>query len=249
MLYKKMLVFLALLCFNVNAGTIDPNTKDAKYVAYGNNFKYILQIQGYDSHNRINMGSCILINESWILTAAHVVSPLNGCSVINQSDQITVEKIFIPKVFEMNKFGVGDIALGRLKTKINLDKYPALYTERNELGKVCEISGFGVTGNFLTGPKISDGKRRAGRNKIEEIRDELLVCSPSRGGDKLELEFLISHGDSGGGLFIDNKLAGINSCVMASDKNPDSSYTDEGCHTRVSEYITWIKEIIDNYEK
>lgn len=244
-----MLVFLTLLCFNVNAGTIDPYTEDTKYIEYGKNFNCILQIQGYDSDSRLNMASCVLIHESWILTAAHVVAPLDNCSIKTGSDKIIIEKVFIPKVFKMNKFGAGDIALGRLKTKINLDKYPTLYTERNELGKVCEISGFGVTGNFLTGPKMSDGKRRAGRNKIEEIRSELLVCSPSRGRDKLELEFLISHGDSGGGLFIDNKLAGISSCVMASDKNPDSSYTDEGCHTRVSGYIAWIKEIIDNYEK
>jgi hypothetical protein len=62
---------------------------------------------------------------------------------------------------------------------------------------------------------------------------------------KTELEFLIASGDSGGGLFIDNKLAGINSCVMAVDKKPDSTYNDESGHTRISKFIGWIKENIE----
>ena len=250
MIFKKMLVFLGLIfCSYLNAGTIDPNVNDHKYLLYGNNFECILQIQGHDSDNKLNMGSCILIDSEWILTAAHVVAPLNNCIVKNGQNYIKIEKIFIPKEFKMNGFGTGDIALGKLNTKVNINNYPELYTGHNELGKVCSIAGFGVTGTFLSGPKISDGKRRAGTNKIEEIREELLVCSPSKGIDKTNLEFLISHGDSGGGLFIDNKLAGINSCVMASDGNPNSSYTDEGCHTRISQYIEWIREIMDNYEQ
>jgi len=78
-------------------------------------------------------------------------------------------------------------------------------------------------------------------NKIDYISDSLLMCSPSI-MSKTELEFLIASGDSGGGLFIDNKLAGINSCVMAVDKKPDSTYNDESGHTRVSKFLGWIKE-------
>ena len=59
---------------------------------------------------------------------------------------------------------------------------------------------------------------------------------------------MISHGDSGGGLFIDNKLAGINSLVMSSDGKPDSSWTDESGHTRVSKFVSWIDKIIQNNE-
>ena len=58
--------------------------------------------------------------------------------------------------------------------------------------------------------------------------------------DKTELEFLISPGDSGGGLFIDQKLAGIHSYVYATDGKSDSDYGDVGCSTRVSDYIEWI---------
>jgi len=249
MSYKQITLMIWFLFSSVFAGTIDPNTDDNKYIIHGRNFDCVLQIQGYDSEHRINMGSCVLINEEWILTAAHVVYSLNDCKVISSKDQISVEKIFIPKEFKIHRFGIGDIALGKLSKKINIDKYPELYLEKNELNKICDIVGFGITGTFLTGHKISDGKKRAGKNRIEDIRDELLVCSPSKDKDILPLEFLISHGDSGGGLFIDSRLAGINSCVMADDKNPNSSYNDEGCHTRVSQYIGWIREIVDNYEK
>jgi len=67
----------------------------------------------------------------------------------------------------------------------------------------------------------------------------------NRPGNKdTNLEYCISHGDSGGGLFIDQKLAGINSIVLASDKNPDSNYGDESGHTRISKYKDWIEDNI-----
>jgi secreted trypsin-like serine protease len=56
------------------------------------------------------------------------------------------------------------------------------------------------------------------------------------------LEFLIASGDSGGGLFIDNKLAGIHSCVMTVGKNPQSKYGEESGHTRISNFIEWIED-------
>ena len=60
----------------------------------------------------------------------------------------------------------------------------------------------------------------------------------------IKLEFLISHGDSGGGLFINGKLAGIHSFVSASDKKADSSYGDQSGHTRISTYKRWIDFIV-----
>jgi secreted trypsin-like serine protease len=67
-----------------------------------------------------------------------------------------------------------------------------------------------------------------------------LICSIS-GGKKTELEFLIASGDSGGGLFLDGKLAGINSFVSAEDGKTNSSYGDESGHTRISLYREWIE--------
>ena len=110
--------------------------------------------------------------------------------------------------------------------------------------------GYGITGNFNTGAKVSDGKKRAGSNVIDYIEKHILVCSASKPGNRItELEFLISNGDSGGGLFIDQKLAGINSGIMCSDKKLDSSYGDESCHTRISIHRDWIIKTINSYQK
>ena len=59
---------------------------------------------------------------------------------------------------------------------------------------------------------------------------------------------LIGHGDSGGGLFIDKKLAGIHSCIYTGDGKLDSSYKDYSAHTRVSLHKPWIDLIINEYE-
>jgi hypothetical protein len=63
------------------------------------------------------------------------------------------------------------------------------------------------------------------------------------------MEFLIASGDSGGGLFIDQKLAGINSCVMTTDGHTDSNHNDESGHTRISQHINWIESTINENEK
>jgi hypothetical protein len=110
---------------------------------------------------------------------------------------------------------------------------------------VCSISGYGVTGTFVTGGIKIDGKKRAGSNIINHVDRDLLVCDPSPRSHNsriTELEFLIASGDSGGGLFIDGKLAGINSCVMRVGGSPKSTYNEESGHTRISKFISWIKE-------
>ena len=72
-----------------------------------------------------------------------------------------------------------------------------------------------------------------------------------RDNPQTTLEFMICPGDSGGGLFIDNKLAGINSFIYAKDGNANANYNDSGCCTRISVYTDWIedtKKIIEKIE-
>jgi len=123
-----------------------------------------------------------------------------------------------------------------------LDFYPDLYETEDEVGKLCSISGYGFYGTFDTGAISSDENGRAGTNMIDYIDNDLLICSPSRPDRTTELEFIIATGDSGGGLFIEGRLAGINSCVLARDNKPNSSYTDESGHTRISKYKEWIRD-------
>jgi hypothetical protein len=236
-----------LLLANVAAaGTRDPETPDSKYVSYGEKFECIGKLCGKYKNGTNYCASAVAIKPRWIVTAAHVVQNSEICFVTIKDKKILVKKINYPKEFEEGKFGHYDIAIGNCDEDMGLDFYPVLYENKDEVGKICSMSGYGITGTFHTGTKISDNKKRAGSNYIEHIDRDLLVCSASRRREKsfTELEFIIGSGDSGGGLFIDGKLAGINSCVLASDKSPDSTYGDESGHTRISKYLDWINENI-----
>lgn len=242
----KILLYFLLFFVSVSvfAGTIDPNMQDSKHVKYGSKFRYVLKLCGKDRKNRPFCASSVAIKPNWILTAAHVVEDCESCFVNIDEKKICVEKVICHEKFNSNHFGEYDIALGYVKEDIDLEFFPELYDKQDEVGKICCISGFGLYGTFSTGAKYFSNDRRAGSNIIEHIDRKLLVCTPSK-KNKTELEFLIGSGDSGGGLFIENKLAGINSCVIATDGKPDSTYTDEGGHTRVSLYIDWIKQNIE----
>ncbi len=246
---KKVVICIILFClgFGAYGGTIDPNTSDHKHLEYAQGFKYVYKISGTyaDAKGTSFYASAVAINSEWVLTAAHVVHNAKSgyISQGGDSDKYHIKKFIKHKDFVPNNFGYYDIALCKLDNKLMLDFYPDLYANNDEVKSVCSISGFGDTGNFSRGVFISDGRKRAGSNIIDSIDRHLLICTPSS-TKKTDLEFLIANGDSGGGLFIGNKLAGINSCVNASDKKTDSSYGDESGHTRISVFVDWIKQTI-----
>lgn len=237
----KYLIIFIILIGSTLAGTVDPGTPDSKYLEYAKQFTFVGKVGGKNEKGMSYFASGVAIDSHHILTAAHVVKDCGSCFFYINNKEYCVYKVVYSKKHDTS-FGTGDIAIGFIQEDLNLDLYPQLYTESDEIEKLCDISGFGMTGTFLSGPNIGDTKQRAGSNRIDYIENELLVCSPSKGKDKTNLEFLIASGDSGGGLFIDGKLAGINSCVFVSKGSPNSKYGTESGHTRVSRYIDWIKE-------
>jgi hypothetical protein len=247
-LFKIISLCSILISFTIFAGTIDPNTPDSKYIEYGSKFEYVYKICGTYKDDTKFCASAVAIDDHWLLTAAHVVKDAKLCNVSNNDIAYEIDDIIIHKDFETS-FGVADIAICHTSKKLGLKFYPALYENTDEVGNICSISGYGITGTFSSKTKISDGKRRSGSNVIDYIEKDLLICSPSKNKDKTELEFLICHGDSGGGLFIGNKLAGINSCVMSKNRSPNSIYGDESGHTRISKFVPWIKSIQNRQNK
>jgi hypothetical protein len=243
-----MRFFLAILLWIVStyvfAGTTDPNTPDSQYIEYGSKFHCVLKICGAYDNQKLFCASAVAIQPHWILTAAHVVKDCTVCFVTVEDKKHCVSKVIYHELYHENNFGEYDLALGYVTEDIGLNFYPKLYETKDEINKVCSIAGFGLTGTFNNGIAYSDNKRRAGSNVVEAIERKLLICTPTR-HNRTALEFLIGSGDSGGGLFIANKLAGINSCVMAGDGKPDSTYGDESGHTRISLYIDWINKNIE----
>lgn len=226
------------------AGTIDPSVSDARYIEYGSKFEYVGKLCGTYKDGSKFCASAVAIDDHFILTAAHVVKDSNSCVFIINDKSYCLSDVLYHKDFDTKEFGTSDIAIGYSKESFGLSFYPPLYDNNDEENKVCSISGYGITGNFNSGSFLSDNKKRAGSNVIDSINKNMLICSPSKRGEKgyTELEFLIAPGDSGGGLFIDGKLAGINSCVMAIERAPKSVYKDESGHTRISKFINWIRE-------
>jgi hypothetical protein len=228
-------------------------SKDDQHIQYASNIDCVVKITGKYDGNVTFFASAVVIDPHWIITAAHVVKEASECYIISGERKYCLDTVIYHKDFEDNRFGFSDIAIGYSKEPIEIKFYPELYDKDDEVNQIACICGYGATGTFATGANIVDGKKRAGSNIIDKIDRDLLICTPSSSssGRKTDLEFIIAHGDSGGGLFIDKKLAGVNSCVIASDKKPDSSYSDEAGHTRISKYRNWIKEIMEqkNHEK
>lgn len=235
-------ILISLSC----AGTIDPLVLDTEYLSYAKDFKYVGRLEGsYNNGSRFK-ASAVAIDDHHILTAAHIVDNIkyNSCVFVLGDKKFTVPVFKKHKEFDSKKYGIYDIALGYSKTTFDLSFYPELYDTNDETGKLCCIAGYGSTGTFVSGAIKHDGQLRAGSNIVDKTFKHLLICSPSQpdSNTRTSLEFLISIGDSGGGLFIDGKLAGVNSCVLTDDDIPNSSYNDDSGHTRVSQFLDWIKK-------
>ena len=245
-LYLLLIAYL-LSPISLNAGTRNPNIEDSEYLSYGSKFGCVVALCGTEQDDQLYCASGVAIKPRWILTAAHVIKKAKTCFVTANDKKINVS-IFIPhKNFESDNFGYYDIGLVYCDEDLLMVSYPELYRESDEVGKVCVMSGYGITGTFNTGAKIGDHKKRGGSNRISGTDRHLLICDLK--DSNTALEFLIASGDSGGGLFIDQKLAGINSCVLAVDDRPDSTYGDESGHTRISQHLEWIESTINENEK
>jgi hypothetical protein len=242
---KILFIFFIFTLDSLFAGTIDPNTPDEKYIEYGRKHKCVVELHGIDKDSgKQFFASAVIIRPIVILTAAHILSEAvgNKSFILLDKEEINIVATIYPSEYNKETFAVKDISVGILASDAKLDFYPELYDGDDEVGKVCSIAGMGITGNHRDGANTHDGQKRAGSNIIDETFKELLICSLNK-GKKTGLEFLIANGDSGGGLFIDKKLAGINSCVMADDKSLNSNYNDWSGHTRVSLHKPWIDKV------
>lgn len=227
------------------AGTRDSSVPDSRHVAYGERFACVGRLECHEkASGKLMAASAVAIDPHWVITAAHVVADAENWSVVLTGTKHRIVEIVVHDGFAAGKIGCCDVAVGRVEEDLGLDFYPVLYDQDDEAGKVVSICGYGLTGTFDTGHAVADDKRRAGSNVVDHVASKgLLVCSVGD-GPHTELEFLIAPGDSGGGLFIGNSLAGINSVVMAKSRAPASKRGEESGHVRISTHREWICEAI-----
>lgn len=245
---NKFLYIFSILLFNtiVNAGTIDPKAKDIDHIEYGNQYHCVVLLHGKTEDQQIYSASAVLIKSNWLLTAGHIVSHGSDHYIVYKDKNINIDKIILPDNFDSNNVGKKDIAICHLSSSVDLEKYPELYDTSDEIGKVSGLAGYGSNGTFSTGFNNHDNLKRGGSNIIDKIENDLLVCSVLN-PPHTKMEFLIAVGDSGGGLFINQKLAGIHSCIWNYGKNnkPKSTYSTQSGHTRISIFKEWILKNID----
>jgi hypothetical protein len=246
----KYILILGLILLSTISlgGTYHPQTTDDQYVEYAESFHSVGEIVVFAKDKTHYTASAVAIDDHHVLTAAHVVlqDEVVGCVFKINNKPFKIRNITYHKDYGKTAEG-GDIAICYIPKKIGLQSYPELY-DGDELDQECSIVGFGWYGNFNSGPIEYDLCKRAGTNKIDHIDEKVLVCSSSQPSDKncTKLEFLINNGDSGGGLFIGNKLAGINSTIWKPKKKkddetkPDGKYGNFSTHTRIKHYLEWI---------
>jgi len=243
---RRLLAF-AVIAVCLMGGTISPSTDDEKHVAYGAKFVHVLRIRcegdkTEDNPTGVCMASCVIVSPRHILTAAHVVRGTDRWFVTApDGSKREASRMQSHPLYAKGKGGSNDLAIGTLREPIEMDWYPAIYAGADESGKTATIAGFGMHGNFRDGITGGDGRRRGGSNVIDSATGDYLICSIN-GPPWTSLEFLICAGDSGGGLFIGNELAGINSCIMAEGRNPRATYGEESVHVRLSAHRDWIRE-------
>lgn len=251
MKYITTLLILFVSCLSADrlcSGTIDPHVPDSKYIEYGAKHECVVKIEGlYGEKSAKYAASAVIIKPRFILTAAHVIHESKDCYITLKDKKINILFSMFLTDYDTDKIGPNDIAICYLEEDAIIDFYPELYAEDNEVGKICSLAGFGITGTHKTGMINGDGKKRAGSNIVDGIISGMLVCSVNK-PPKTALEFLIANGDSGGGLFIDQKLAGIHSCIMTSDGNLNANYNEDSLHTRISLHKDWIEATIQKIQ-
>ena len=248
----RYVIILSAVSRVAMAGTIDPSTPDDKYVEFGKQFPFVARITNVIDCKKCEktheqLASAVIIKPHWALTAAHVIQDSKDDVIYVGDKKHRVAYKVRHKDYDEAKVGLHDIALCYSEKDFKLDFYVPLYKKSDELGQPVTIAGWGATGDFNTGAIRSDNQRRAGHNKLSSAYLAVVACSPRKAG-RFPLEFMIAPGDSGGGMFIGNELAGINSFLAHADGKADGTYGDDSAFTRVSMYVDWVNTQIQHYE-
>jgi hypothetical protein len=246
------------------AGTIRDDRSDRLYRDLAKDFPSV----GMLDIDRGTTCSGTLIASEWVLTAGHCVYDKqsdNSYGYINSATFTVGGLDYAGKAVathpgwidsQANLSSDYDIALIKLDSSVTDIKPATLYTGNDEIGEIGTFVGFGRTGDGLTGQQEgTSGIKRAGTNIIDWTGVDLNRSSRILLADfdnplfdpATSLEYSIAKGDSGGGMFINGYLAGVNSFAAGlTDGKTDSSYTDLMGVTRVSSFVSWINNMINN---
>lgn len=187
-----------------------------------------------------------LIDDNWVLTAAHCVAdlgPTKATFKVGGTTYATVRVILHPKTdLSDDVFGTdpaNDIALLELATPVVGITPSELFRGTPHVDDVLTLVGFGAGGTGNSGEDGTYGTKRVGETPIDGVSVRLITWDFENNS-----ESNTAPGDSGGPAFLDVggefQIAGITS----GGSNNDSSIGDESFDTRVDAYADWIDTVI-----
>lgn len=241
----RWLILLSCLAASAYAGTTDDAVPDARYLEYGREFAaHTAQLVVARTDGAQGAGSCVLIHDRAVLTAAHVLEKFRSGEVVAAGGRRKVARTVRHPEFSDQAFGRHDIAVVLVEEPFGLESYPALAEGQEKAGDLVDLAGYGLTGRLSEGYTAADGLLRAGRAKISRLEGTVFVC-PAK-SDGVELPLCIAPGDSGGPLFVAGKVAGIASHTSKpyDGTKSRSKVGEESCHTRVSLYREWVAGVL-----
>jgi hypothetical protein len=230
-------------------------------------FTDIFKITEQVGENRTYGSAVLLAGGQYILTAAHLFSAnpaLSNVHILNAVGQSVsaVAEIFIHPLWDNNPAGYNhDLAIIKLAQPLAQTSGYEIYRTKTEIGQTFTRAGFSGTDLVLgkntydaLTERINDsfGSHVEADSQLLYDYDDgtsqhdalgLLFNLPNLGlGSE---ETMSQNGLSGGGTFIDGKIAGIGSFIFRSDSSDvnnviDSSIGEMGSDTRISTHADWI---------
>lgn len=237
------------LCLPQNAEAIyrRPDRSDEQYQELGKQYPAVCDI--------VDDGTGTLIAPMWVLTHNHFPAddvPKAGDRVRFDDRTFAIKNVY-PYPKKAGSPVVVELTLLELARPVTGIEPIPLYVWSDELGKECNLVGYGWPGEILRGrtPQHSSetyvSVRRAGTNLISRVSEEELYTAIDLSKEATDLEAAVSAADSGGPLLLERNgqvyLAGVIwGSVLGDERDMLRRKGSEDHFVRVSAFAPWIEK-------